>query len=157
MHPIAKLTALLATLSLSSAGLFAQTAPAKPAAPAASTAKPAVPAAAGSPVVFAQIHLTVKDIAATKALWVEGLGGTAVAVGTTDAVKFPGLLVLLHKGDPKGGTKGSTVSIVALEVKDLAATVARLKAANFVAQHAGLTLLQADSAVAMTARQLHSR
>ena len=120
MPSIVNVTALVSILSLATAGAFAQTAPAKPAAP----------AAAANPVVFAHVHLTVKDIAATKALWVGGLNGTAVTVGTTEAVKFPGLLVLLHKGAPKGGTTGSTVSIIALEVKDLAATVKTLKAAK---------------------------
>ena len=134
MPSIVNVTALvsalsLAALSLAGTAAFAQTAPVRPAPPAAS-APVARPAVSANPVVFAHLHLTVKDIAATKKLWVEGLGGTAVTAGTTDAVKFPGLLVLLHKGEPKGGTKGSTVSIVALEVKDLAAVVKTLKAAK---------------------------
>lgn len=128
MPSTVNVTALVSVLSLAATGVFAQTAPARPAAPA--TAPVARPAAAANPVVFAHVHLTVKDIAATKKLWVDGLNGTAVMVGTTDAVKFPGLLVLLHKGEPKGGTKGSTVSIIALEVKDLSATVKALKAAK---------------------------
>ncbi|MEQ1897863.1 MAG: VOC family protein [Vicinamibacterales bacterium] len=126
MPSIVNVTALVSALSLAAAGALAQTAPTPPAPPAA--AAPAARPAAASPVVFAQVHLTVKDIAAAKKLWVDGLGGTAVMAGATDAVKFPGLLVLLHKGEPKGGAKGSTVSIVALEVKDLAATVKALKA-----------------------------
>lgn len=130
MHSTVTMTALATALSLATAGVFAQTAPARPAAPAAVPARPAARPPATSPVVFAHVHLTVKDIPATKTLWVDALGGTAVTVGTTEAVKFPGLLVLLHKGEPKGGTKGSTVSIIALEVKDLKATVARLKAAK---------------------------
>ncbi|MDO8793698.1 MAG: VOC family protein [Vicinamibacterales bacterium] len=128
MPSIVNVTALVSVLSLATAGAFAQTAPARPAAPAA--AAPAARPAAASPVVFAHVHLTVKDIAATRTLWVDGLKGTAVTVGTTEAVKFPGLLVFLHKGEPKGGTKGSTVSIIALEVKDLAATVKALKSAK---------------------------
>ena len=137
MPSIVNVTALVSALSLAAAGAFAQTAPARPAPPAAApvaaapAARPAVSAnPVANPVVFAQVHLTVKDIAATKKLWVDGLAGTAVTAGTTDAVKFPGLLVLLHKGESKGGTKGSTVSMVALEVKDLAATVKALKAAK---------------------------
>ena len=129
MPSIANVTALVSVLSLATAGAFAQTAPSRPAAPAA--AAPVVrPATAANPVVFAHVHLTVKDIAATKTLWVGGLNGTAVTVGTTEAVTFPGLLVLLHKGAPKGGTTGSTVSIIALEVKDLGATVKALKVAK---------------------------
>lgn len=132
MPSIVNVTALVSILSLATAGAFAQTAPARPAPPAAApaTAAPVARPAAANPVVFAHVHLTVKDIAATKALWVGGLNGTAVTVGTTEAVKFPGLLVLLHKGAPKGGTTGSTVSIIALEVRDLAATVKALKAAK---------------------------
>jgi predicted enzyme related to lactoylglutathione lyase len=80
--------------------------------------------------VFTHIHLTVKDVAATKKLLVEGLSGAAATAGSVDAVKFPGLLVLLHKGDPKGGSKGSTVSQIGLEVKDLTKVVEGLRASK---------------------------
>lgn len=131
MRSMVNVTALVFVLSLAAAGALAQTPAAKPAAPAApAAAKPAAPAATASPVVGAHVRLIVKDVAATKKLLVDGLGGAAATAGSTEAVKFPGLLVLLQKGDPKGGTRGSTVSLFALEVKDLAKTVATLKAAK---------------------------
>lgn len=121
---IVKLTALVSMLSLAAAGAAAQT----PAAPAPAAA--AKPAAAVNPVVFPHVHLTVKDVAATKKLLVDLLGGTAATVGSVETVKYPGLVVLLHAGDPKGGSKGSTVSLIGLEVNDLKKVVDALRAAK---------------------------
>jgi catechol-2,3-dioxygenase len=114
MHSIVNLIALVSVISLAMTGSLAQA--------------QSIPAA--SPVAFTHVHLTVKDIAATKTLWVDGLGGSAMTVGTTEAVTFPGLLVLLHQGEPKSGTKDTTISFIGLEVKNLAATVDALKAAK---------------------------
>ncbi len=118
MSSILKSTALtlLVPFALRATSALAQT-----------TRKPAPPA---SPVAFSQAYLVVKDIAATRTLLVDGLGGTAGTAGTVEVVKFPGLLVALSAGEPKGGTRGSTVSHLGFEVKDLPALVKGLKAAK---------------------------
>lgn len=126
---IVNVTALVAVLSLATSSALAQT----PAAPRPTTSAPAAPrpaAVAANPVVFAHVHLTVKDVAATKKLLVEGLGGTAAAAGSVEGVTFPGLFVLLHTGDPKGGSKGSTVSLIGLEVRELGKMVDGLRASK---------------------------
>ncbi|MGE0393734.1 MAG: VOC family protein [Vicinamibacterales bacterium] len=122
---IVNVTAFVAVLATASSALAQTPAPAAPRAAAA-----ARPAAAASPVVFTHVHLTVKDVAATKKLLVEGLGGTAAAAGSVEGVKFPGLFVLLHPGEPKGGSKGSTVSLIGLEVRELAKMVEGLRASK---------------------------
>jgi len=122
---IVKMTALVSVLSLAAASSLAQTpAPSTPA------AAPRAAAGAANPVVFTHVHLTVKDIAATKTLLVDGLNGTATTAGSVEGVKYPGLLVLLHKGEPGGGSKGTTVSLLGLEVKDLKPMVERLRASK---------------------------
>ncbi len=127
---IVNVTALVSVLSLAALGpavAQAQT-PATPAPAPAAAPKPAV--AAASPVVFTHVHLTVKDVAATKKLLVDGLSGSAATAGSVEGVKFPGLFVLLHKGDPAGGSKGSTVSQIGLEVRELAKVVDGLRASK---------------------------
>lgn len=128
MRSMVNVAALVSVLSLAATGALAQTPAAKPAAPA--TAPAAPPAAAASPVAGTLVRLVVKDVAATKKLLVDSLGGTAGTAGSLESVKFPGLLVLLQKGDPKGGTRGSVVSELALDVKDLTKCVAGLKTAK---------------------------
>jgi predicted enzyme related to lactoylglutathione lyase len=121
---IVKLTAVMAVLAVAATAMAQTPAPAAP--PAA--AKPAVVPA--NPVVFTHVHLTVKDAAATKKLLVDGLGGTAAMAGSVEGLTFPGLFVLLHKGDLKDGSKGSTVSMIGLEVRELGKLVEGLRAAK---------------------------
>lgn len=123
---VTALVSLLSLAALSPVVAQAQT----PAAPAPAPAAPRPAVAAANPVLFTHVHLTVKDVAATKKLLVDGLSGAATTAGSVEAVKFPGLLVLLRKGDPKGGSKGSTVSQIGLDVKDLAKVVAGLRASK---------------------------
>ncbi len=83
------------------------------------------------PVVYGHHHLTVTDVAAHRKFWVDGLGGTAAKLGTTDAVKFHNVIVLLRQGTPAGGTKGTTVNHVGFTVTDVRAVLARVRAAGF--------------------------
>jgi catechol 2,3-dioxygenase-like lactoylglutathione lyase family enzyme len=88
-------------------------------------------AAKDGPVVYGHHHLTVSDVAAHRKFWVDGLGGTAAKLGTTEAVKFHNLIVLLRQGTPTGGTKGTTVNHVGFTVPDVRAVLARVRAAGF--------------------------
>lgn len=80
------------------------------------------------------LHITTANIEAQKQFWTEVVGGTPVKLGPMDGAKFPGVIVLFRKGEPNGGTKGSVVNHLGFKVRDLKATVARMKAAgaNFV-------------------------
>lgn len=94
-------------------------------------AAPARAQLAQGPVVYGHHHLTVTDVAAHKKFWVDGLGGTAAKLGTTEAVTFPNVIVLLRQGTPSGGTKGTTVNHVGFTVPDVRAVLARVRAAGF--------------------------
>lgn len=95
------------------------------------TVVPARAQLAAGPVVYGHHHLTVTDVAAHRKFWVDGLGGTAARLGTTDAVTFHNVIVLLRQGTPAGGTKGTTVNHVGFTVPDVRAVLARVRAAGF--------------------------
>ena len=110
------LAAAVAATTLSTQTASAQTAP---------------PNAAG--VSLGHIHLTVPDVEKTQKAWVDMLGGQAVAAGTMQMVKFPGIFVILTKAMPNGGT-GSVVDHIGFEVKDFPALRDRAKAAGMMWQ-----------------------
>src|SRR6201992_2884711 len=70
------------------------------------------------------------DLDAANKFW-NTLGGQPAELGPLKMTKFPGVLFLMRKGDPKGGTEGSTIDYIGFRVKDLKATVDRLKTAGF--------------------------
>lgn len=88
----------------------------------------ALPGAAG--VSMGHLHTLVKDLAAGRRLWVEGLGAQPVMLGPMELLKFPGVFVALREAEPSGGTEGSTVNHLGFVVRDLAAAEARWKAAG---------------------------
>lgn len=88
-------------------------------------------AAKDGPVVYGHHHLTVADVAAHRKFWVDGLGGAAAKLGSTEAVKFHNVIVLLRQGAPTGGTKGTSVNHVGFTVPDIRAALARLRTAGF--------------------------
>jgi catechol 2,3-dioxygenase-like lactoylglutathione lyase family enzyme len=85
-----------------------------------------------SGVAMGHYHLNAKDPATAKDFWVAMLGGTAVKpVGNNEIVKFPGVLVFIKKGDPTGGTVGSSVNHIGFTVRDLPGYRQKLQAAGF--------------------------
>jgi catechol 2,3-dioxygenase-like lactoylglutathione lyase family enzyme len=74
------------------------------------------PNAAG--VSMGHIHLTVRDIDANKSFFLL-LGGTPVANGPLQLIEFPGAYVMLRKGEPSGGSVGSTVNHFGFQVKNM--------------------------------------
>lgn len=85
------------------------------------------------PVVYGHHHLTVTNVEAHRKFWVDGLGGTAAKLGTTEAVKFTNVIVLLRQGTQSGGTKGTSVNHIGFGVPDLRAALARVTSAGFPA------------------------
>ena len=78
-------------------------------------------------VTMGHVHLNVRDVQASKAFWL-ALGGTsAPKVGQNEAVRFPGVLILLRQADASGGTAGTIVDHVGFLVKDGAASVATFR------------------------------
>src|ERR1700704_3074027 len=66
----------------------------------------AVPGESG--VAQGHLHLAVRDVETGQKFWAM-LGGTPVQNGTLQLIQFPGTFVMLRKGEPSGGTVGSTV------------------------------------------------
>ena len=80
-------------------------------------------------VSMGHVHLVVKDVEAEKKFLVL-LGGVPVSNGTLQMVQFPGVFINLREGTPSGGTIGSRVNHFGLSVKNMAATLERIKPLN---------------------------
>ena len=61
-------------------------------------------------------HLNVSSVDDHKRFWIETLGGTPAKVGTTEAVRFGDVLVLLRQQRPSGPTRGTTFDHIGLAV-----------------------------------------
>ena len=85
-----------------------------------------------SGVVMGHLHLTTKDIEASKRFW-NALGGVAVQNGQLQLIQLPGTFVMLRQSQQStAGTEGSTVDRVVLRVRtsELPQLVQRLEAAT---------------------------
>jgi catechol 2,3-dioxygenase-like lactoylglutathione lyase family enzyme len=75
------------------------------------------PNAAG--VAMGHLHYHVRDVEVNRKFWI-ALGGEATRLGTTEVVKFPGVLIVLTQSPSSGGTNGSVVNHVAFRVQSFA-------------------------------------
>ncbi len=81
-------------------------------------------------VSMGHLHLNVHDMQANKSLFVT-MGGTALPMfGAFEAIKFPGVIVLLRQQDPTGPSVGSVVNHVGFIVPNVAQSMAKWKAAG---------------------------
>jgi catechol 2,3-dioxygenase-like lactoylglutathione lyase family enzyme len=84
-----------------------------------------------APVVVGHYHLNVTSIEAHRKFWVDTLGGTAFKFGSIDAVKFPGVLLLLRVQPPAGGTRGTTFDHIGFAVPDVPRATAKVVANGY--------------------------
>jgi hypothetical protein len=70
-------------------------------------------------VAMGHLHYHVRDVAANRKFWV-ALGAHPTLLGTTEVMKFPGVLIFLTPGPSSGGTNGSVVNHVAFRVQSFA-------------------------------------
>ncbi len=70
-------------------------------------------------VAMGHLHYHVRDVAANRKFWV-ALGARPTLLGTTEVMKFPGVLIFLTPGLSSGGTNGSVVNHVAFRVQSFA-------------------------------------
>ncbi|HKY19929.1 MAG TPA: VOC family protein [Vicinamibacterales bacterium] len=89
-----------------------------------------LPAPNAAGVSAGHMHLMVRDPAAHKKVWVDVFGAQVVKSGSLELLKLPGIFLILGKSEPAEGSEGSTLDHFAFQVKDLAGTSARLKAAG---------------------------
>jgi catechol 2,3-dioxygenase-like lactoylglutathione lyase family enzyme len=83
-----------------------------------------------SGVVQGHIHLAVRDVDVQQKFWTM-LGGTPVQNGTLQLIQFPGTFIMLRKGEPTGGTEGSTVEHFGFLVKNLQQSMAKWDASGY--------------------------
>ncbi len=81
-------------------------------------------------VRMGHMHLTVSDIDAQKKFWIDIMGGTLVKNGPLELIQFPGVYVMLRKGEVSGPPAGTIVNHFGFTVKDFPAAMAKWKAAN---------------------------
>lgn len=89
-----------------------------------------LPAPNAAGVSAGHLHMTVSDPDAHKKIWVDVLGATIVNSRALELLKLPGIFLVLRKGEPAGGSEGSTVDHFAFRAKDLPAVKAKLIAAG---------------------------
>jgi catechol 2,3-dioxygenase-like lactoylglutathione lyase family enzyme len=94
----------------------------------------ATPNAAG--VSLGHIHLYVSDVQAQQKFWAT-MGGVPVANQRLEMIQFPGVFILLRRGDTKGGTVGSIVNHLGFVWKDLPAAMAKWQAAGYKIEQSG--------------------
>jgi catechol 2,3-dioxygenase-like lactoylglutathione lyase family enzyme len=82
-------------------------------------------------VTMAQLRYSVRDVEANEKFWI-ALGGTpAHKLDDSEVVKFPGVLILLSRGEPSGGTEGSVVNHVGFRVPSVDKIIERMKTAGY--------------------------
>jgi catechol 2,3-dioxygenase-like lactoylglutathione lyase family enzyme len=82
-------------------------------------------------VTYGHVHLNVRDIEVHKKLWAEQFGGIVVQKGPLTAIKFPGMLIALRQAEPTGGSIGTVMDHFGFKVRDLAAVLAKWRAAGY--------------------------
>jgi catechol 2,3-dioxygenase-like lactoylglutathione lyase family enzyme len=80
-------------------------------------------------VSMGQIGTIVHDVDATKKFWAL-LGGTPLTIDKVEVIKFPGVLVFLRKGEPIGGSQGSTVDHPGFHVPNGKGVLEQMKVAG---------------------------
>jgi catechol 2,3-dioxygenase-like lactoylglutathione lyase family enzyme len=77
------------------------------------------------------LHLNTRDVAVQKQFWTKEMGAVPVLLGPIEGVKMPGAIILFKKADPSGGTPESVVQHFGVKVRDLKASMARVRAGGF--------------------------
>src|SRR6202171_2344171 len=80
-------------------------------------------------VTMGHVHLVLEDVEAGKTFWL-AMGATPSKVGANEVMKFPGVLILLRKGEPSGGSVGSVVNHIGFYVPNVQESVTKWKAAG---------------------------
>jgi catechol 2,3-dioxygenase-like lactoylglutathione lyase family enzyme len=80
-------------------------------------------------VSMGHVHLFVQDVEAAKKFWI-AVGATPSKFGPNEVMKFPGVLILVRKGEPAGGTVGSVINHIGFHVPNTPEALAKWKAAG---------------------------
>jgi len=94
-------------------------------------------------------HFLVTDFEAHRKFWIGLLGATPSKLGDMEVLVFPQILIFLRQGPPTGGTKGTVVDHIGLQVKELRPLVDKLKAAGVpIITKEALSRLQVEGDIA---------
>ncbi len=80
-------------------------------------------------VSMGHLHLFVQDVEAAKKFWI-AVGATPSKFGPNEVMKFPGVLILVRKGEPAGSTVGSVIGHFGFNVPNVPEAMAKWKAAG---------------------------
>src|ERR1700680_1220932 len=80
-------------------------------------------------VSMGHVHFLVPDVEAAKTFWT-AMGGVPGKLGPNEVFKFPGVLILVRKGDATAPSVGSVVGHIGFHVPDTTGALARWKAAG---------------------------
>ncbi len=83
------------------------------------------------PIAMGHLHVLTDDLDAQRRFWGDALGATPARLGPIEVMKLPDLLILLREAESDGGTLGSSVNHVGLQMPDVAVVVERMRAAGF--------------------------
>jgi catechol 2,3-dioxygenase-like lactoylglutathione lyase family enzyme len=86
---------------------------------------------AAAPIRVGHYHLNVTSVDEHRKFWVATLGGTAVKVGATEAVRFGDVFVLLEPRKPTGPTRGTTFDHIGIAVPNVPEFAAKVVAAGY--------------------------
>lgn len=103
--------------------------------PPAAMSQVATPNAAG--VAMGHLHYHVEDVAANERFWI-ALGGVRKESATASRIEFPGVVLILSKGEKRQGTEGSVLNHVAFRVESLAALEAKGFVMHYNEQYPGI-------------------
>lgn len=85
-----------------------------------------------APVVIGDYQLNATSIEAHKKFWIDTLGGTAIKVGKTDAIRFPGIYLFLRQQKPTGPSRGTTIDHIGLAAPDVPKLTEKVVAAGYM-------------------------
>ena len=83
------------------------------------------------------LHYRVKDVDANKRFWT-ALGGTAIKIGSTEAIRFPDVIVMLTPGEYSATSEGAVLNHVAFRVRTFAQVEAAGLKVDRLAQFPGV-------------------
>jgi hypothetical protein len=87
-----------------------------------------------APIVVGHYHLNVTSLAEHRRFWIDTLGGAPFefdAAGVDDAIRFPGVLLLLTEQAPTGPTRGTSFDHIGFAVPDVPALAAKAVANGY--------------------------
>lgn len=80
------------------------------------------------------LHLNSADPVAAQRFWVDVLGATPAHLGTTQAARIPGAIIVFKAGKPTGPMVGSVINHVGVTVNSLKTFSAKVTAAGFTVE-----------------------